>query len=110
MDMITVHRKAYTRRDGTRVRAATYQTLDKGKPGRTPKSARFFSPGVKMGWRKDQAAAIRRREALKAHKGNLTATGRALQEIANVTTDARTAKLAKADADYFFMQLKLRRH
>ncbi len=106
MGKITVHRKAYTRKDGTRVKAATYRTADKGKPGKTPKSRRFFKPGVKMGWRKEQSAAVRRREALQAHGGNKTATGRALQELANVTTDARTQKLAKSDADYFFKQLK----
>lgn len=106
MATITVHRKAYTRKDGTHVKAATYQTVDKGKPGETPKSKRFFSLDVKMGWRKDQSAAVRRREALKAHKGNVTATGRALQELSNVTTDTRTAKLAKTDADYFFKQLR----
>ena len=106
MGKITVHRKAYTRKDGTRVKAAKYRTEDKGKPGRTPKSRRFFNPTVKMGWRKNQTAAVRRKKALKAHNGNKTAAGRALQELANVTTDARTAKLAKSDANYFFSQLK----
>ncbi|MGH2507632.1 MAG: hypothetical protein ACRESI_03325 [Gammaproteobacteria bacterium] len=110
MGKITVYRKAYTRKDGTRVKATTYRTTDKGKPGKTPKSKRFFNPKVKTGWRKNQAAAVRRRKALQAHKGNKTAAGRALQELANVTTDARTAKLAKADADYFFKQLKSQRH
>ena len=41
-------------------------------------------------------------EQLNAHQGDKLATGRALQALANVTTDAQTAKLAKADAEYFF--------
>ena len=55
-----------------------------------------------MNWRKDEPAEVRRANALKAHNGNELATARALQALANVTTDPETAKLAKTDADYFF--------
>ena len=55
-----------------------------------------------MNWHKDQPAEMRRVNALKAHSGNKLATARALQALANVTTDLETAKLAKIDADYFF--------
>jgi ribosomal 50S subunit-associated protein YjgA (DUF615 family) len=32
-----VHRKAYTRKDGTRVKASTFNIKNRGKPGRGPK-------------------------------------------------------------------------
>jgi hypothetical protein len=104
MAQIKVTRKRYVRKDGTVVNGTTYYTKDKGKPGRTPDSEKFYHPKVKTHWHKDQSAEVRRANALKAHKGNKLATARALQALANVTTDAKTAKLAKADADYFFVK------
>ena len=86
----------------------TFLTKDKGKPGRTPKEERWIEPGIKMGWRKDDPMAKRRNKSLRAHGGDALATGRALQALANVTTDKRTAQLAKADADYFFKLHKKR--
>jgi len=102
MAQIKVTRKSYVRKDGTRVKAATYFTKDKGEPGKTPESEKWFEHKVDMNWGKDMAAETRRANALKAHTGDLLATGRALQALANVTTDAETATAAKADADYFF--------
>jgi len=99
---IKVTRKNYVRKDGTAVKGATYDTKDKGKRGKTPVSEKFYHPKVEMHWHKDQSAGVRRANALKAHKRNKLSTARALQALANVTTDAKTAKLAKADADYFF--------
>jgi hypothetical protein len=55
-----------------------------------------------MHWHKDQPTKMRRINALKAHEGDELATARALQALANVTTDIETTKLAKTDADYFF--------
>jgi len=102
MAQIKVTRKRYVRKDGTVVKGTTYHTKDKGKPGKTPESEKFYHPKVEMHWHKDQSTEVRRANALKAHGGNKLATARALQALANVTTDAKTAKLAKADADYFF--------
>src|SRR5450759_1697517 len=102
MAQIKVTRKSYVRTDGTAVKRTTYYTKDKGKPGRTPESEKFYHPKVEMHWHKDQSAEVRRANALKAHNGNKLGTARALQALANVTTDAETAKLAKADANYFF--------
>ncbi|MFH1031172.1 MAG: hypothetical protein V1767_01175 [Chloroflexota bacterium] len=105
MAQIKVTRKSYVRKDGTVVKGTTYYTKDKGKPGKTPESEKFYHPKVEMHWHKDQSSAeVRRANALKAHNGNELATARALQALANVTTDAETAKLAKADADYFFFK------
>jgi hypothetical protein len=106
MAEIKVTRKAYVRKDGTAVKAATYLIQDKGQPGKTPESKKFFHPDVKMNWHKDDPMATRRANALKAHHGDELATGRALQELANVTTDQATARQAKVDADYFFAKHK----
>lgn len=104
MAQIKVNRKSYVRKDGTVVQGTTYYTKDKGKPGKTPESEKFYHPKVEMHWHKDQSTEVRRANALKAHNGNELATARALQALANVTTDAETTKLAKADADYFFFK------
>jgi hypothetical protein len=65
-------------------------------------SERFYHPDVEMDWHKDDSAEVRRSHALEAHGGDKLATARALQALANVTTDDKTAELAKKDADYFF--------
>ena len=100
-------RKAYVRKDGTKVKSSkvpayTFMVRDRGKPGRTPKSEQFYNPQVKMGWKKSQPAGTRRAKALRSHGGDTLSTARALQALANVTTDSRTAELAGADARYFF--------
>ena len=63
------------------------------------------------GWNKSQSTVTRRRLALESrpknwslHRRRLSA-GRALQALANVTKDKRTAELAKRDANYFFRNL-----
>jgi hypothetical protein len=102
MAQIKVIRKGYVRRDGTAVKGTTYYVEDKGKPGKTPDRERWYQHDVKMNWHKTDAAELRRANALEAHKGDELATARALQALANVTTDVETARLAKLDADYFF--------
>lgn len=102
MAQIKVTRKSYVRKDGTVVKGNTYYTKDKGKPGKTPESEKWYQHNMEMNWHKDQPAEMRRVNAFKAHSGDKLATGRALQALANVTTDIETAKLAKIDADYFF--------
>lgn len=37
MRFITVHRRGYTRKEGTRVKGTTYRMKDRGKPGKGPK-------------------------------------------------------------------------
>jgi hypothetical protein len=99
---IKVTRKSYVRKDGTMVKGSTYLTKDTGKPGKTPEREKFYHPQVEMHLHKDQSDAVRRANSLKAHGADKLATARALQALANVTTDKETAKLAKMDADYFF--------
>ncbi len=106
MAKIKVTRKSYVRKDGTVVKGTTYYTKDRGKSGKTPESEKWYQHSVEMNWHKDEQAEVRRTNALKAHKGDELATARALQALANVTTDPETAKLAKTDADYFFSRHK----
>ena len=106
MAKIKVTRKSYVRKDGTVVKGTTYYTKDRGRPGKTPDSEKWYQHNVEMNWHKDEPAEVRRANALKSHKGDELATARALQALANVTTDAETAKLAKTDADYFFARHK----
>jgi hypothetical protein len=102
MAKIKVTRKSYTRKDGKVVKETTYYTEDKGKPGKTPESQKFYHPKVEMNWHKTDSVETRRNHALKAHGGDDLATARALKALANVTTDPETKELAKADAAYFF--------
>ncbi len=102
MARIKVTRKSYIRKDGTVVKGTSYYTKDKGEPGKTPLTERWYQHNVEMNWHKGDPTQVRRANALKAHKGDELAAARALQALANVTIDAETAKLAKTDADYFF--------
>jgi len=102
MARIKVTRIDYVRKNGTVVIGTTYYTRDRGKPGKTPESEKWYQHNVEMHWHKDQPAEVRRANAVEAHKGDELATAMALQALANVTTDAETGNLAKADADCFF--------
>jgi len=99
---ITVHRKGYYRKNGTYVKPTTYRMEDRGKKGRTPKSEKWYAPRTKMNWSKDMAVNTRRNNALRAHGGDALATARALQALANVTTDRETKREAGWDSAYFF--------
>lgn len=104
MAQLTIKRKGYTRKDGTRVKASTFKIKDRGEPGRTPKAEQWFEPGVKTGWEKGQPESVRRAKVLKAHKGDELASARSMQALANVTTDRETASKAARDAKYFYRQ------
>lgn len=112
MGTITVKRKAYTRKDGTRVKASTYQTPDKGQKGKTPSSGKWFVKRTHTGWKKTQKADTRRRKLLEAtdKRRSLHAryveAGRMAQQLANVTADPETKRKATADAQHFFLRAK----
>ena len=68
----------------------------------------YKTPGSKSkhtGWKKSYPAKKRRSLALKGHKSELSAA-RALQALANVTSDEPTKKAAQADAKYFYREHK----
>lgn len=70
------------------------------------KKVRWFAAGAPLNWRKDSSQAQRRRVALSSRKGDLLATARSLNALANVTQDAGTKTKARADAKYFFALYK----
>jgi len=108
MPKLRVSRKAYTRKDGTRVKATTYKIKDRGARGRTPKAKRWFEPSVETGWEADMPMIKRRRLALRAHKGNELATARGLLALSNVQKRINpvVSRKARSDADYFFARHK----
>lgn len=55
-----------------------------------------------LGWRKSMSQRERIRVALKARRGNVLATARALNALANVTTDSETKRKARVDASYLY--------
>ena len=55
-----------------------------------------------LGWRKSMSQRDRIRVALNARHGNALATARALNALANVTTDPDTKRKARADASYLY--------
>ncbi len=64
---------------------------------------KWFEPNSKsLDWHKEDSQTTRRRNALRSRKGNFLATARALQALANVTTDEQTEQKARSDAKYFF--------
>ena len=67
------------------------------------KVVKWFQPSDRStGWNKDDKPATRRRKVLKSRWNNPLKAGRAMQSLANVTTDPTTKRLAKSDAQYFF--------
>ena len=94
-----VTRKAYTRADGTKVKATSYKVASE-------KDKKWYNPKVHTGWSKDDPATTRRRRTLIAHKGNRLAAGRSLIALSNVNTDPTTRKLSRADGLYMLEMYK----
>lgn len=63
---------------------------------------KWFEPGTKMNWSKDDSQTTRRRNALKSRRGNLLRTARGLMALSNVTQDKETQRKSRADALYFY--------
>lgn len=68
----------------------------------TDKKEKWFKPSTSINWHKDDLPRTRRIRALQSKKGDLLATAKALNALANVTRDKATKKAARADANYFF--------
>ena len=76
---------------------------DKGAPGLTPKSKRFFKPkeGALGGWSKDLSDNSRHMILVGlVRKDGLNTVKKRLIALENVTTDRKTAMLARADFNY----------
>lgn len=89
-----------------RVKAHIRMVKDRGAPGRTPKSKRWFKPKGRLRFkRKDWHAkdpARVRRAILRgvARRDGSTTTIRRLNALRNVTTSNLVKKVAKADMEY----------
>lgn len=101
--MLRIEKKTF-KRAGKTIHRKSYLTPDKGKPGRTPKSERWARFETKTGWEKDMPIKERRGLVLNAHGGDYLSSARAMQQLANVTTDKETKTRAAADAKYFYAQ------
>jgi hypothetical protein len=55
-----------------------------------------------LGWRKDMGQRQRIAVAVKNRRGDTLAAARALNALANVTTDTDTKRKARADASYLY--------
>lgn len=55
-----------------------------------------------LGWRKDMGQRQRIALAVKNRRGDTLAAARALNALANVTTDTETKRKARADASYLY--------
>jgi len=131
-------RKAYTRRDGTKVKRAwvpktTYKMVDKGAPGRTPKSKQWAVFETYTGWKKTQPATTRQKKLVAScerttyrrkgytykrgrktvrvspatiHSDRYLCAARKAQQLANVSTDSTTKRLARQDAKTLFEKAK----
>ena len=66
------------------------------------KTVKFFKSGKPMDWHKSDSQIVRRKNALKAHKGDYLATARALLQVSNITKDSQTKSKSKTDANHFF--------
>ena len=62
-----------------------------------------------LGWRKDMPQWKRINTAVRNRRGNLLSAARALNALANVTTDYETKQRARADASYLYKQYKARK-
>lgn len=73
------------------------------------RKVKWFKPEKETGWRKEDTQSQRRRIALASHKGKLLPTARSLMALSNVTQDKETARLARADANYFYALYKAKK-
>jgi len=100
---------------------AEVKALEKLKIGNPNQKREWFQeaiyakpPYTLKGWSKNQPAKTRRMLALKSRpkrwdiKKRYLSAARALQALANVSTDPETIKKARSDAKYFFDKAKRR--
>jgi hypothetical protein len=70
---------------------------------------KWFEAGKPLNWSKKDSQTKRRRSALAARNNRYLDTARALQALANITTDTETERKARADAKYFFAKHKVQK-
>lgn len=72
------------------------------------KDTKWFEPGKRLNWSKEDGQARRRRNALNSRHGSYLKAARALMALANVTQDEETKRKARSDALYFYRKHNLK--
>ena len=70
------------------------------------KVEKWFEPGEPTNWRKADSQATRIRKLVKSRDGDVLASARAMQQLANISQDKETARKAKADATLLFSRYR----
>ena len=88
---ITVRRKAYTRKDGTRVKATTYKTKDRGRKGRGPKEIKLKTGGLGGdGYLKRSTLGRKRKMGSSVRQDGYATTMRRLTALGNLGSRTMT--------------------
>ncbi len=74
------------------------------------KISKWYSPHKPLNWSKKDSQAVRRREALKARKGDYLATYHALDSLAKVSSDPETSRKARDDSKYFLKMFHVKQN
>ena len=118
MGKLRIKVSGYRKKGNILVRGYTKMMPDRGKKGRTPASKKWFQeaigkrPPYHLGWKKDKPQEQRIRLAIASRPKNWSeqqrtlSASRALQALANISTDRETASKAKADAEVLRRRLR----
>lgn len=103
-----IRREAYTRKDGTRVESKCI--IDRGRPGKGPKTLPRPKKGSLYGWKKDASSAARHRSVMTSvRKSDCGTTIARLTLLKNISADPGTDRKAQADAAWLRRQPICRR-
>jgi len=103
---LTVHRKSYVRKDGTRVKSTTYQTPDLGGPGKGPKTLPPIPHGPDerlstYGYSLSLSSDSREKALRKAiHAKGALIIGRRLNLIRNYTANIKNKTKLSRDVEF----------
>lgn len=71
-------------------------------PKKKRDTTKWFKPGRRTGWSKDNSQTRRRRAILASRRGNYLKAARALMALSNVSQDKETSRKSRADSLYFY--------
>lgn len=105
---LTVKRKGYTRKDGTKVKATTYKVADRGKKGRGPKDIKLKSGGLGgTGYLKRSTMGRKQKLGASVNRDGYATTMRRLTALGNLGTRTMTdAQRRKINADKRWLKKK----
>ena len=100
---LRVHRKGFTRSDGTRVHGSTFEIRDRGRIGRGPEVFPPLEEGGLGGWHSDESKSVRREHLREvADRDGWHTVFHRLDALAklNKRTNKELARKARSDANY----------